>query len=197
MDGARFTRLRWRLHGAWLWPTFLVLTILDGLIVHWLPLAGDSESPIAGVLIGAFLGLAGIAVFAPLAGIGLRRLRPDMPKVVARDYTGTVAIMAITLVLIIAGLAHRATINNDRRALQDAIARAEAYIGTNAPQPYRVDLRRASAYELQPPMIYRVCVPNVSGTRTYCVVVHRNWPFARSVSFAGYEPNSVLDQGTE
>jgi len=196
MDGARITRWRWRLHGAWMWPTFVVLSVVDGLLVHWLPLSGDSESPMGGILLGAFLGLAGIVLLSPPAGLVLRRLRPDMPKLVARDYAGTGAIMTISLILLIVGLFHQSTVRADRSALQDAVARAQAFIGTKAPPQYRVDLRRATAFEIQPPMIYRVCVPNLSHTDTYCVVVHRDRPFARSVSYAGHEPNSVLSQGT-
>lgn len=196
MDGARIIRLRWRLHGAWMWPTFVVLALLDGAIVHWLPLSGDSQSPVTGWLIGLFAGLAAIVLLAPALGYALRRVRRDMPAVVARDYAGTGALMAITGVLLIAGLAHRSTITSDHRALQDAIARAQAYIGVHAQPEFRDNLQRATAYELQPPMIYRVCVTNQPGTRSYCVMVHRNRPFASSVSYAGSEPNSVLSQGT-
>ena len=89
MDGARITRMRWRLHGAWMWPTFLILTVLDGLIVHWLPLSGDSQPPMTGWLLGLVLGLITIVLIAPALGYALRKLRPDMPKLVARDYAGT------------------------------------------------------------------------------------------------------------
>lgn len=196
MDGVWLTRLRWRLHGAWMWPTFIVLTLVDGALVHWLPLSGDSQSPVTGWLIGVFAGLIAIVLAAPALGYVLRRFRRDMPAVVARDYAGTGAIIAISLILLAAGLAHRSTIASDRQALQDAIARAQAYIGVHARPEFRDNLARASAFELEPPMIYRVCVPNRIGTRTYCVMVHRDRPFAQSVSFAGYEPNSVISAGT-
>ncbi len=196
MDGARITRLRWRLHGAWMWPTFVGLTLLDGALVHWMPLSGDSQSPVSGWLIGLFAGLVAIVIAAPTLGYGLRRLRPDMPTVVARDYAGTGAVAAITLILLVAGLAHQGTVSGDQRAVQDAIARAQAFIGVHAKPEFRNNLEHASAYELLPPMIYRVCVPNVNQTRTYCVMVRRNRPFGRSVTFAGYEPNSVLSEGT-
>lgn len=196
MDGAPITRLRWRLHGAWMWPSFVVLTVLDGLLVHWFPLSGDSESPMTGWLIGLFAGLIVIVLLAPALGYALRKLRPDMPKVVARNYAGTAALIALTLILLTAGLSHRSTINNDQHALQDAIARAQAYIGVHAKPEFQTNLQQASAYELQPPTIYRVCVPNAAQTRTYCVIVHRDRPFATSVSFSGYEPNSVLSEGT-
>ena len=34
------TRVRWRLRGAWMWPTFVALTLLDGLVLHLLPPVG-------------------------------------------------------------------------------------------------------------------------------------------------------------
>ncbi len=45
--------------------------------------------------------------------------------------------------------------------------------------------------------MYRACVPNASGTKSYCVIVNRHLPFERSVTFSGYEPNSVLAAGTQ
>jgi hypothetical protein len=196
MDRTSLLRLRWKLHGAWMWPTFVVLTLADGLLVKWLPLAGDSESAVAGALIGAVAGLAGIALLAPILGHLLRGLRSDMPKVVARDYAGTGVIVAITAALLAAGLVHHSSVGVDQRALADAVARAEAYIGDRAPAQFRGNLASANAYELQPPQIYRVCVTNLRGNRNYCVVVDRSKPFAASVRTDGSEPNQVLAQGT-
>ena len=33
-------RIRWRLRGAWMWPSFVAVTLLDGLILHLLPRSG-------------------------------------------------------------------------------------------------------------------------------------------------------------
>ena len=41
----------------------------------------------------------------------------------------------------------------------------------------------------------RACVSSPDGTRTYCVIVKDRLPLARSVSFDGYEPNSVFAEG--
>ena len=54
MSGAWFARLRWRRRGAWLWPAFVALTIVDGLIAHLLPLTGDSQSFMGAVVIASF-----------------------------------------------------------------------------------------------------------------------------------------------
>ena len=189
-------RMRWRLRGAWLWPAFVVLTLLDGAIVHWLPLAGDQESPVAGWLIGLFLSLVGIVVLSPLLARGLRRIRPDMPRVVARDYAGSAVVVAVTSLLLFAGVLHRPTINTDMKALQDATARAEAFIGDRAPARFEHRRSTLDALPIQPPELYRVCAHSVSGNETYCVIVNRAMPFGTGVRFSGYEPNSLLSQGT-
>jgi hypothetical protein len=39
-------------------------------------------------------------------------------------------------------------------------------------------------------------VPDTTNTRSFCVIVDRSLPFEKSVRFSGYEPNSVLSEGT-
>lgn len=196
MDGASLVRLRWRLRGASMWPTFIVLTLADGVAIHLLPVSGDRESLASGWLLGGVLGLFAIAFAAPVLGFALRRIRRDLPKVVAFDTAGTAAVMAITAGLLAVGILHHGTVVADRHALQDAVARAEAYIGARAPQPFRDNLQSMTTYELQPPRIYRSCVTNRVHTADWCVVVDRNRPFGSSVRRDGAEPNQVLSQGT-
>jgi hypothetical protein len=189
-------RLRWRLHGAWMWPAFLALAVLDGVIVHLLPPLGDSASVLGGMLVGVFLSLIGIVVLGPLLGWGLRRVRRDMPRVVARDYAGTAVVIAVSALLLALGLQHRQQIAADASALRDAESRALAYIGDRAPSQFRANLQSLNTFEVQPRLIYRVCVSNLPGTEDWCVIVDRSRPFGDSVRFAGHEPNSVLGEGT-
>jgi hypothetical protein len=196
MDATRLVRLRWRLSGAWLWPSFFVLTFADAAIVHDLPLAGDAESLVGAWLLGAILSLAGIAILGGLFGRLVRRLRPDMPTLVARNYAGALITLAITLALLGGGILHHGTIVADRAALQDAVARATAYIGDHAPAQFRKNLRVLITFPVEPPHIYRSCVASSSGNRQYCVVVNRSQPFGRSVHYSGSESNSLLSQGS-
>ncbi len=196
MDAAPLVRLRWRLRGAWLWPSFVVLTFADAAIVHDLPLAGDSASLVGAWLLGVVLSLLGIVLLAGPLGLVVRRLRPDMPKIVARNYAGALVTLAITLALVAGGLVHRHVVNADQSALEDAVARAEAYIGAHAPAEFQHDLTRLSTYPVQEPDIYRSCATNPTGTRDYCVVVKRQLPFGRSVHYDGAESNTLLSQGT-
>ncbi|MGH2943106.1 MAG: hypothetical protein ACRDLN_10105, partial [Solirubrobacteraceae bacterium] len=69
---AGLRRLRWRLRGAWLWPAFVVLTVLEMGLLHWLPVAGEGSRWIAALLLAGCLNLAAIVVLGGLGGIALR-----------------------------------------------------------------------------------------------------------------------------
>lgn len=195
MDGAWLARARWRRRGAWLWPTFIAATVVDGVIGNSLPPAGESQSVVGAALVACFINLMAIVLLSPLAGALLRRRRSDMPKIVARDYGGTLALVAVTAILLLAGLIHRPSVNAHAQAQRDAVARAEAWIGAQAPDEFRRHMATVNVYAIEPGRIYRVCMPSAVRARTYCVVV-KNWmPFARSVTFDGYEPNSVFAAG--
>jgi hypothetical protein len=196
MDGRSLARLRWRRRGAWMWPSFVVMTGLDGAIVHIRPMAGDGQSLIGGIVIAMVFNVIAILLLSRPLGAVVRRHRTDMPRVVARDYGGTAAIGLITLIMLTAGLAHHATVTGEQHTLHEAIVRAEAFIGDHAPAPFRAMADHTDTYTIQAGQIYRTCVPNETATRTYCVIVKPRLPLARSVVFGGYEPNAVLAQGT-
>lgn len=203
MDAAAaVTRMRWRLRGAWLWPSFIVLMFADGVIENWRPVAGDHSSVLAGLLLGSILSLIGIAMLSPALGWVLRQVRQDLPTVVARDYAGAGVCLLIACLLLGVGVIHHPAVVADQNALEDASATAEAYIGDHAPQRFMAGLHSLSAYEVQPPEIYRVCAraafkPGLtSGPIWYCVSVDRSKPFGDSVTYAGSESNALLSQGT-
>ena len=197
MDGAWLARVRWRRRGAWLWPAFAVLTIADAVIGHELPPVGDTQRVVAAALLGCGLNLVGVVLLSWPVGALIRRGRPDLPMVVARDYGGTLVIALITASLLAVGLAHRSTVKADREALREAMARAEAWIGDRAPAEFRGELASMSVFTIEAGRIYRACVPSPNRARTYCVVVDDRQPFEHSVRPAGSEPNSGLATGAD
>ncbi len=204
MDSARLShtrallvRLRWRRAGAWLWPMFVVLTFADAAIGHALPPAGSTESLAAAALLGLVLNLLGVLLLSRPIAWGLRRTRTDLPTFIARDYGGTIVVLLISAMLLTAGMVHRPAIRSSQRAMQDAVARAQAWIGDRAPAPFRRHLQFVSVLAIQGGTIYRACVPNAANTKSYCVIVDRTKPFAQSVRFSGYEPNATLASGTD
>jgi hypothetical protein len=192
---SRFARFRWRRRGAWLWPTFVVLTAADAVIGHELPPIGDTQQIFAAALLGGILNLLGVIVLSWPLSLVLRRVRRDLPAVVARDYAGTFIVVAVTAALLATGLAHRSTILQNSTAARDASVRAEAWIGARAPAVFRRDAARLDTLTIEPGRLYRSCATSEDGRRSYCVIVKMWLPVSRSVSFAGHEANSVFATG--
>jgi hypothetical protein len=195
MDGALLARARWRWRGAWLWPTFVAASLLDGVIAHVRPIIGDRQSFVGGVLAGLIFNLVAVLLCSRPFGYVLRRFRPDLPAAVARNYGGTVAVLLVSAGMLAIGVARHGSIVSDGRALDDAIVRAEAYIGDHAPSPFRANATRTDTFTIQPGTIYRTCAPSQGGHTYYCVIVNDRLPFARSVVPAGSEPNALFSQG--
>jgi hypothetical protein len=195
--GERLTRWRWRWRGAWLWPAFAAGIVADAVIGHLLPPAGESQHPVGAALVGMFFNLAAIILLSRPLGAVIRRRRPDMPRLIARDYGGALGVSLITFGLLLAGVIHRHVIDHHRTARRDAIVRAQAFIGARAPEPFRHELAAVDVYAIQPGRMYRVCVPPPPVTRSYCVVVDASRPLASSVRFAGAESNATFAQGAQ
>lgn len=178
-----------------MWPLFVPLAIVDGVIGSSLPPSGNSWNFAGAALFGAFVNLIAIVVLSVPLRLGLRFVRPDLPKVVATDYAGLSTMCVLTVVLLAAGIAHRAHVQTDQRAMADAIKRAQAYIGDHAPTEFEANVTHISTFTIQEGSVYRMCVPNLAGSRQYCVVVHEQQPFAQSVRPDGSESNAILDAG--
>ncbi len=183
-----------------MWPAFIALTALDGVIGSAFPPQGSSWEFFGAFLFGGFANLVAIVALSVPPRLVLRRLRPDLPKVVAHDYAGTATMSVITAALLAAGLAHRSSIRTEQRISQDATVRAQAYIGGHAPARFRREVEFVSTIAIDPGRIYRVCVPGGDPAAVkawYCVTVDELQPFSQSVSYSGSESNGMLDQGTQ
>src|SRR6185437_9720049 len=157
--------------------------------------AGDRQSFAGGVLGGLVLSL--LAVLFCSRGLGrlVRRFRSDMPVAVARNYGGTIAVVLVTAGLLAVGLVRHEGIVDAQQALRDAVVRAVAYIGDHAPRTFRANALRTDTFTIQAGTMYRTCVTSGDGRRAYCVIVKPHLPLARSVVFAGSEPNSLFSEG--
>jgi hypothetical protein len=162
-------RLRWRLRGAWQWPVFAALTVLDGLLLVELPFTGDGADLFGGILLAGFLNLAAVAVLAPLIGRAVRLRRPDLPRLIASDYAGTALLAAITVLLLAGGLLHRPALaaeEDDERAVAEAV---HHYVRTETPE-YARGLTAIDAIRIVPDE-YRACVPSADPSRWLCLIV--------------------------
>ena len=184
VESVFWPRLRWRMRGAWQWPAFAVLTVVDAVLIARLPFQGDGPDAIGAVLLAGFANLLVVAVLAPLAGALVRRFwRPDLPRMVARDYAGTALLGFVTVVLVTGGLIHRpgrVGEENDRAA---ALAAVHAYVRAQAP-----------AFSGAPDMVreetdlYRVCVDG-DGRLPLCLYVNTSRRPAVVTRDPSREPN--------
>jgi hypothetical protein len=195
MDGAWLHRARWRWRGALLWPTFVIAILADGAIARFRPFVGDSQSFAGGMLAGMIVNLLAVLLLSRPVGSLVRRRRPDMPSQVARNYGGTLVVVVISAGLLAIGAERHSAIVNDQRMLDDAIVRAEAFIGDRAPGEFRVNAGHTDTFTIQDGVIYRTCVPSRYRPRYYCVIVRPRLPLAESVVPAGGEPNALFAEG--
>jgi len=165
----RLRRLRWRLRGAWLWPTFAAATLLDTVLLRVLPVAGDGPTG----WVPAFLlaGCVNVVAIAALGGIGgwlLRRRRPDLPKVVADDRAGTALVLLVSAAFLGLGLAHRPALQDVEDDIAAQAAAAHTWFQTQAPAEYRRRIGAADTLRVAPEL-WRTCVPGTDGDRWLCV----------------------------
>jgi hypothetical protein len=195
MERVWASRLRWRVRGAWLAPLLVVLTLADALLMHARPLAGDRTNLVAALLLASLFNALAVVVLAPPAAMALRRARPDLPKVVARDAAGAVLVVLVSAALLAAGLLHHPAVMRHRHALAEALARGQAWIGTHAPAEFRRHATLADAIPIVDGRVYRTCAPGANPRRAWCVVIRTDVPFPHGVTFGGGEPNAVFQAG--
>jgi hypothetical protein len=164
-------RLRWRLRGAWQWPAFVVLTGLDAVVLTLLPCYEPGPGGLfPALLLAGFGNLFCVAILAPFAGRAVRARRPDLPRVVARDYAGTMLLALAALAAIVAGAAHRPAAEAAARERGEVFAAVHAYVSSQAPRLQR-ELGRMDVVEIENDR-YRACVPRETPQRWLCLFVN-------------------------
>jgi hypothetical protein len=167
-QGAR--RLRWRLRGAWQWPAFLALTVADAIVLVLLPFYEPGPGGLfPALLVAGFANLLAVALGAPLLGRLVRARRPDLPRVVARDYAGTVVLVAFTALAVAGGVLHRSAAEAADAKLQAVRLSLHDYVLQQAPQ-LRDRLGTMDTRQLEPDY-FRACVPKHEPRRWLCLFV--------------------------
>jgi hypothetical protein len=187
-----WTRLRWRLRGATMWPTFVLAVIADAVLLHELPIAGDrAPEPFGALLLSFFFNLVAVAIGAPIAGRLLRRRRGGLPKVVADDRAGTIVLAGLCFGLALLGLAHRPAMRAGQQAFEQQARAARRYVLSQAPAPFRANVQRMDTWQPGPDL-YRTCVPGPDPRRAFCVIVNTDQRPPGVTRDPNQSPNSVV-----
>lgn len=182
-------RLRWRLRGAWLWPTFVVATVLEMVLLHVLPVQGDSSGWVGALLAAGCLNLLAVVVIGGLGGLALRRRRPDLPKVVADDYAGTAALGLMAAIFVTAGLVNAPRIADRDDAFAQQSLAVRAWIASHGDDYARAHVAAADSIRIDEDL-YRTCVPARDPKRPLCLVVDTTTSPASVRRDRSREPNA-------
>lgn len=187
-------RLRWKLRGALLWPSFVVATVLEMVLLHWLPVQGDATGWVGGLLAAGCLNLIGVVVIGGVGGTLLRRRRPDMPKVVADNYAGTAALGIVAAGLVLAGVLHRPAITDRREAVGRQSEAVRTWVGHHGDATARARLPQADTLLIDVDL-FRTCVPGRDPKRDLCLIVDTSKSPPSVRRDRSREPNASLGRG--
>jgi hypothetical protein len=191
-------RIRWRLRGAWMWPTFVAVTLVDGLILHLLPPVGTGVDLIPAILLATFGNLILIGAIAPWLARRTWNRRPAAepgapPRAqleVLSDRIGTGLLVATIVGVIAAGLAARPTVVSET---EDTEANAKAFrslILNSGDDELIRNLETANTVRLGEDF-FRTCVARDDRRRYFCAFVDTSRDPPDVDVDGSAEPNSV------
>jgi hypothetical protein len=175
-------RLRWQLLGAWRWPIFLVMTLIDGVIASALPPSGTHANFIPSLIISSFANLFLMGAVAPWLAkrIAARQgLQPAAAKFPPRD-SGELLVDRVAAALLVlaavgllaVGLGNRRVVVADTNDEKTAVQAAQSFVAAHAPADVRrnADQGFLSPHRLEP-KYWRICGRHNDPTRAWCVYV--------------------------
>lgn len=184
------TRLRWRLSGAWQWPTFAVLTAVDAVIFARVPFAGGRANLLGCLLAAGLLNVIVVAVLAPVGGWLVRRRRPDLPREIAADRAATIGLVVLFVALLVGGLAHRPALQANDELVAKVLHESQVFAAHRAPAQY-LPLRGADTVQ-QGPNLFRTCYSGPDPRRDFCVFIRTDEPALIKRVDPDQRPNATI-----
>lgn len=208
-SGERFwtSRLRWRLRGAWQWPAFAVLTVVDGFVLDLLPpWAPDRINVIEGVLIATFGNLILVGAFAPFLArrLGGPRETPATPpsgrapagdalsqteREVFQDRVATGLLLAGLVAVLVSGIANRPAVVSETEATEEVGRQLRDYVARSGSEELNRNLETANTIRLSEGY-FRVCVARDDRRHHVCLFVDTSKDPAEVRRDRSEEPNS-------
>jgi hypothetical protein len=191
-------RIRWRLRGAWMWPTFIVVTLVDGLILHLLPPIGTGVDLVPAILLATFGNLVLIGAIAPWLARRTWKRRPAAepgapPRAqleVLTDRIGTGLLVATIIGVIAAGWAARPIVVSETEDTERNAKAFRALILTRGDAELIRNLETANTVRLGEDF-FRTCVARDDRRRYFCAFVDTSRDPPDVDVDGSAEPNSI------
>lgn len=181
-----------------MWPAFIALTLIDGLLLHLLPPIRTGVDLIPGILVATFANLFLVGAVAPFLArrIGARRPGPPAPEQAAHevlvDRIGTAVLAAGVLGVLAAGLAARpVVVSETEETEQNARAVRDHVLRSGDPELVR-NLETANSIRLAEGY-FRTCIARDDRRRHYCLFVNTSERHTQITPDPSAEPNSAYD----
>jgi hypothetical protein len=190
--------MRWRLRGATMWPAFVAITLIDGLILHLLPPVRTGVDLIPAILLATFGNLVLVGAVAPFLArrTWARRAAaepgapPKAQREVLTDRIGTWLLLASVLGVVAAGLAARPLVVSETEATQRNAEAFRALVLSSGHQELIRNLETANTIRLGEDY-FRTCIARDDRSRYFCAFVDTSTDPAKLTRDASAEPNSV------
>ena len=180
-------RLRWRLRGAWLWPAFVAFTLVDGLVLHFLPpvrlgFTREGMTLIFGVIVATFANLILVAAVAPwlakrlaarptvAAGGSLAAVPDQVRRDVVQDRVATALLAAGLVGVLAAGLGSREVVVADTNATERNARLVRDYVLHSGNPELIRNLETANTAKLSD-NYFRTCLASDTRRRFFCFLV--------------------------
>jgi hypothetical protein len=172
--------MRWRLRGAWQWPAYALLTLLDAVILHELPPVREGVDFVPALIVSSFGNLFLMGAVAPWLGrrlaereraAGENGIPLAVRAEVLKDRTAAVLLTIATVGLLIAGLGNQPAVVAETEDVEDAIALLERYVPANAPHEIQRNLEIVNTNRLEEGY-FRMCINYDERDRAWCVFVN-------------------------
>jgi hypothetical protein len=191
-------RVRWRLRGAWMWPTFIAITLLDGLIMWRLPPIGTGVDPVPAILIATFGNLVLIGAVAPWLAHRIWKRRPAAepgapPRAqleVLTDRIGTGLLLATVVGVIAAGLAAKPLVVVETEARERAAEGLLRHVVTQGTPELRRNVDASDTRRLADGY-FRTCIPHDDRESWTCFFVDTRKPRTQVIEDPSAIPNPI------
>jgi hypothetical protein len=183
-------RLRWRLRGAWMWPAFVALTVVDGVLLHLLPpvrlgLTEEGMTLPFAIIVATFGNLFLVGAVAPWIARRLAARAEHAPQgaVAAmppgvrldalRDRTGAVLLVLGLVGVLAAGLGSREVVVSDTNATTENAHVVKRYVERSGNPELIRNLDTADTIRLAKGY-FRTCIALDDRSRHFCMFVDTN-----------------------
>jgi hypothetical protein len=179
-----------------MWPAFIGLTLLDGLLLHLLPPIRTGVDLIPGILVATFGNLILIGAVAPFLArrLGPRRPGPPAPAQAARevlvDRIGTGLLAAGVFGVLVAGLAARPLVVSETEDTERNAQAVRGYVLSSGDRELIRNLETANTIRLASGY-FRTCIARDDRRHHFCLFVDTNRRPADITRDPSAEPNSA------